>query len=101
MEPVLDPITKIPESVIAKIPDSIAIKFRVIPLEMRAGTLVIGLEDPQDLGTVDTIRFGIAHMSVQPQRLSKEEVDRGLARYYGQSFEKSMEQSISLAEEYL
>ena len=71
--------------VLELVPAEIALKHRCLPLalidEGRGKTLHLAMQDPQDLETLDTVRFHVGH-NVSPVLTAPSELEEALQRHY-------------------
>ncbi|MCE5193928.1 MAG: Flp pilus assembly complex ATPase component TadA [Nitrospiraceae bacterium] len=74
-------LLSIAPEVIAKIPESAARKYRLLPIEINKGKLVIAMADPLDVFAVDEI-IRITKMSVDTVISEETELMRTLDKYY-------------------
>lgn len=78
----LEEIT-IPDQVIEMVPESVARENVVLPLSEREGRLTIILSDPNDLGTIEKLRF-ILNREIAMSLAPRESILESINRYYGQ-----------------
>jgi len=84
MVPYISPeeLLHIPAATIALIPQEMAIKYRVIPLEMKQRRLSLVMSDPADLAAVDEISF-ITGFVIKPVIAPEFRLLQALNLYYG------------------
>lgn len=75
--------TRIPESVIELVPESVARENTVIPYKDEDGALTILIADPFDLETVEKLRF-ILNRKIETALAPKEAINGAINYYYGQ-----------------
>lgn len=81
----LDEIS-IPPEIIEKVPPSIANIYKVVPVEMDDGTLVVAMSDPLNVGLLDELKFMLDY-PVKGAVSNEGAIDRALKRYYGDQVE--------------
>jgi hypothetical protein len=77
-----DELLHIPAATIALIPKEMALKYRVIPLEMKQKRLSLVMSDPADLAAVDEISF-ITGFVIKPMIAPEFRLLQALSLYYG------------------
>ena len=84
MVPYISPeeLLHIPAATIALIPQEMALKYRVIPLEMKQKRLSLVMSDPADLVAVDEISF-ITGFVIKPMIAPEFRLLQALSLYYG------------------
>lgn len=84
MVPYISPeqLLHIPAKTIALIPQEMALKYRVIPLEMKQKRLSLVMSDPADLAAVDEISF-ITGFVIKPMIAPEFRLLQALSLYYG------------------
>lgn len=84
MVPYISPeaLLNIPAETIACIPKEMALKYRVIPLEMKQKRLSLVMSDPADLAAVDEISF-ITGFVIKPMIAPEFRLLQALNLYYG------------------
>ncbi len=80
---------KIPPNVIALMPPDVARRYKVVPLMKTDDQLVIGMSDPTDLETLDSLRH-ILSEDVEGAVVSRRQLKEALDFHFG-----SMEDSVS------
>jgi type IV pilus assembly protein PilB len=91
---------EIPEEVFTYIPKDVAVKYTVVPVELKEGpgkkTLVVAIADPTNLGAIDDLQFSTG-CKIEP-RVAAESVIQKIIKEYGEKKEKG-EEAIELGEE--
>ena len=84
MVPYISPeaLLHIPAATIALIPREMALKYRVIPLELKQKRLSLVMSDPADLAAVDEISF-ITGFVIKPMIAPEFRLLQALSLYYG------------------
>lgn len=72
----------IPENIITLIEPKVAKKLRVIPIDRAGNNIIVAMENPLDLKSVDLIRFQTGY-SIKPVAALPESITKALERYYG------------------
>lgn len=85
---------QIPPSVIEMVPESVARENTVIPLSHENNTLKIVVANPEDIETLDKLRF-ILNKEVQPVLADREQINEAINRHYGQSESESVDSLLS------
>lgn len=95
MLPYISPeaLLNIPPETIALIPKEMAIKYRVIPLEMKQKRLSLVMSDPADLAAVDEISF-ISGYVIKPMISPEFRLLQALSLYYGLNISPRYQQII-------
>jgi len=70
------------DDVISLVPRHIAKRFHVVPVRKEDEAVVIAMEDPSDLDTLDGLQAAL-NMQVIPAVATKEDLDAAIERYYG------------------
>ncbi|KIL36244.1 type II secretion system protein E [Cohnella kolymensis] len=73
---------KIEQKVINLIPQKLAEQHRVIPVRVDGNKLILAMADPLDYFAIDEIRMATG-LRVDPVIASRDELERGIKRYYG------------------
>lgn len=73
---------KIEQKIINLIPQKMAEQHGVIPIRVDGNKLILAMSDPLDYFAIDEIRMATG-LRVDPVIASKEELERGIKRYYG------------------
>ncbi|RKY24370.1 MAG: pilus assembly protein PilB [Planctomycetota bacterium] len=81
----LDDIS-VPPEIIEKVPPSIANIYKVVPVEMEDGALVVAMSDPLNVGLLDELKFMLDY-NVKGAVSNEGAIDRALKRYYGDQVE--------------
>lgn len=84
MVPYISPeaLLNIPDETIALIPKEMALKYRVIPIELKQKRLSLVMADPADLAAVDEISF-ITGYVIKPHIAPEFRLLQALSLYYG------------------
>lgn len=77
-----DALLNIPMETIGLIPKEMALKYRVIPLEMHKKRLSLVMSDPADLAAIDEISF-ITGFVIRPMIAPEFRLLQALSQYYG------------------
>ena len=72
----------IPPEVLAAVPENVAKKYKVFPVEKKGNRLVLGMVDPTDVLALDNLRL-LLNMEIQPVIVTEEDLERALSKYYG------------------
>jgi type IV pilus assembly protein PilB len=72
------------EEILKLIPESVARKYNVIPIEVGNGQLMIATCDPTDYFALDDLRIA-SGMMVKPCLAKKGDIQRAIERFYGKS----------------
>jgi len=86
--------------VIKKVPAKFAIHYKIIPLEFKNNTLVIGMSNPLDVRMLDDLRL-LLGVEVKPLLATETEIDKAIRKYYGvgaDTIEKIIDQKASSEE---
>lgn len=86
--------TQIPASVIEMVPESVARENAVIPLSHENNMLQIVVCNPEDIETLDKLRF-ILNKDVQPVLADREQIQESINRHYGQTESESVDSLLS------
>ncbi|MEX0936925.1 MAG: ATPase, T2SS/T4P/T4SS family [Pirellulales bacterium] len=73
----------VPPSVVELVPESVARENAILPLAENDGALKVAVSDPNDLETLDKLRF-ILNRKVEIALAPKESIMEAINRYYGQ-----------------
>ena len=71
-------------SVIDLVPEEVAIKHTVIPVNRAGSTLILATSDPSNIFALDDIKF-LTGYNIQPVVASEESIRRCIDQYYDQS----------------
>ena len=95
MVPYISPeaLLNIPDETIALIPKEMALKYRVIPLELQQRRLSLVMSDPADLAAVDEISF-ITGFVIKPMIAPEFRLLQALNLYYGLHINTRFQQII-------
>jgi type IV pilus assembly protein PilB len=86
--------TQIPPSVIEMVPESVARENAVIPLSHENNALQIVIANPEDIETLDKLRF-ILNKDIQPVLADREQILEAINRHYGQSESESVDSMLA------
>lgn len=75
--------TRIAEDIIELIPESVARENYILPVDQSGANLIIAISDPNDLETIEKIRF-ILNRPISVMIASKESINGAINQYYGQ-----------------
>jgi len=75
---------KIPREVLDLVSAKLALRYEVVPVEREGRKLVVAMTDPQNLFTIDDLRFSLG-MEIEPHICASSMVQRALTRFYGAS----------------
>ncbi len=70
--------------VVALIPEDVAIKHNVVPVNRAGSTLILATADPSNIYALDDIKF-LTGYNIQAVVASEEAIKRGIEKYYDQS----------------
>ena len=73
---------KIDPDIVALVPEHIARKYRVFPVEKQGQRLVLAMLDPTDVYALDELRLTLNH-EIQPVIVSEEDMNEAFSRYFG------------------
>jgi type IV pilus assembly protein PilB len=82
----LDP-DKLDPMVLGLVPPDIARRFRAVPVYKRDHTLHIAISDPFDVDTLDSLRFALKDVDVEPVVAAAIEIDAAIKKYYAEDGE--------------
>jgi len=72
----------IPQDVLNLVSAKLALHYEVIPVERDGRKLVLAMADPQNLFSIDDLRFSLG-MEIEPHICASSMIQRALRRYYG------------------
>jgi type IV pilus assembly protein PilB len=75
---------EIDPAVIQLVPEEVATKHTVIPVNRAGSTLILATSDPSNIYALDDIKF-LTGYSIQPVVAAEEAIRRGIDKYYDQS----------------
>ena len=75
---------EIDQAVIQLIPEEVAVKHTVIPVNRAGSTLILATSDPSNIFALDDIKF-LTGYSIQAVVASEDAIKRGIEKYYDQS----------------
>jgi len=73
---------QIPREVIDLVPENLAKKYRVFPVEQLGDRLVLGMLDPTDIFALDDLRLTLK-MEIQPVIITEEDLNLAFNQYFG------------------
>jgi len=73
---------RIEDEVLALVPRHVARRYKVVPVYRHDNTLTVAIGDPQDIDTVDSLRY-ILKINVEAVVATKTEIQECIDRYYG------------------
>ena len=73
---------KIDPDVLAMVPENIAKKYRVFPVEKQGKRLVLAVLDPTDVYALDELRL-MLNQEIQPVIVTEEDLNQAFSYYYG------------------
>ncbi|MCM8784140.1 MAG: GspE/PulE family protein [Candidatus Omnitrophica bacterium] len=88
--------TKIEPEIIKKVPAKFASYYKLMPVKMENGILVVAVTDPLDIHTIDDIRLLLGY-EVKPVLAGEKDIIEGIKKYYGVgagTVEKMMEKTV-------
>jgi type IV pilus assembly protein PilB len=83
----------IPPSIVEKLPESVARENVVIPIGEDNGGLQVACSDPDDLDTVDKLRF-IVNTSIEIALAPRDSIVEAINRHYGQMEDQSADSML-------
>src|SRR5947209_553823 len=84
----------IPPAVVEMVPESVARENHVMPLSHENNALQIVMNDPNDLDTIEKLRF-ILNKDIAPVLADREEIIAAINAHYGQSETESVDSMLS------
>lgn len=84
----------IPPAVVEMVPESVARENHVMPLSHENSALQIVMSDPNDLDTIEKLRF-ILNKDIAPVLADREEIIAAINSHYGQSETESVDSMLS------
>ncbi|PIE53146.1 type IV-A pilus assembly ATPase PilB [Candidatus Fermentibacteria bacterium] len=75
---------KISPDVISLVSAKLALRYEVVPVQRIGRKLVVAMNDPHNLFTIDDLRFSLG-MDIEPRICASSMIERALHRYYGES----------------
>ena len=73
---------KIDPDIVALVPENIAKKYRVFPVEKQGKRLVLAMLDPTDVYALDELRLTL-NLEIQPAIVSEEDMNQAFSQYFG------------------
>ena len=83
----------IPPAVVELVPESVARENRILPYQVEGDTLKILMSDPNDIETLDKLRF-ILNRPIEPVLAAQELIQEAINRHYTQSIGESADSLI-------
>ncbi|MDR0328218.1 MAG: Flp pilus assembly complex ATPase component TadA [Planctomycetaceae bacterium] len=83
----------IPPAVVELVPESVARENRILPYQVEGDTLKILMSDPNDIETLDKLRF-ILNRPIEPVLAALELIQEAINRHYTQSIGESADSLI-------
>ena len=68
--------------VVALVPETLARKYRIFPVERNGDRLVLGMADPTDVLALDDLKLTLK-MEIQPVIVTEEDLNRAFNQYFG------------------
>lgn len=85
---------QINQEALNSLPEEMAKKYEVIPLDIENGQLILAMKDPLNYFAIEDIRMGIG-LRIKPVIAYREELDNAIKKYYGKSVaEKALGQYV-------
>ncbi len=79
---VVNPLaSSIPEDVISNVPKNIAKKYNIIPVAKQNGLLIVAINDPLDISTLEELRFTL-NINVKCMLATKTNIEKAINKYY-------------------
>jgi type IV pilus assembly protein PilB len=72
----------LPPPIIERVPAHVANSYRIIPVRLDGGVLVIATADPDNLAALDDLKFMLGVTGIKPGLTSEGAIDRALELYY-------------------
>ena len=72
--------TEIPGEILCLVPEEIARRTKVIPIELKDEMLILGMTDPKDLDTIDLIKKAV-RKQISPRLISSGDLDKIFVQY--------------------
>jgi type IV pilus assembly protein PilB len=85
----------LPQPLIDKVPAHVANSYRIIPVSLNDGTMVIATSDPDNLAAIDDLKFMLGVKQLRPALTSDAHIDQALAQYYGQAAKQAQQQQYA------
>ncbi|MHC4269512.1 MAG: GspE/PulE family protein [Planctomycetota bacterium] len=91
--------SSIPEDVISIVPKNIAKKHNIIPVAKQQKSLIVAINDPLDISTLEELRFTL-NINVECVLATKTNIEEAIKKYYGKervvSFDGHLERFKSI-----
>lgn len=88
--------TIVPKEILQRIPENLARKYKIVPIDETADQLIMAMADPQDLEAREMIKK-IVQKEISPRLSSEEDINHILDQYSG--LEKELSEAIKTADE--
>ncbi len=72
----------IPQDVLNMVTAKLALRYEVVPVEKEGRKLVLAMADPQNLFTIDDLRFSLG-VEIEPHICASSMIQRALHKFYG------------------
>ena len=72
----------IPKEVVDAVPESVAMRHNVFPIQKSKNLLKVAISNPLDIEVLDSLRF-MLKQKIEPVLATKEDIAKALERYYG------------------
>lgn len=76
----------LPDDVVSSIAPEVAQRYRIIPLMRYDNSLTVGISNPADIETLDSLRY-ILKMDIEAMVCKQSDINRALSNYYGTTAE--------------
>jgi len=73
---------QIAPEIVVQVPEQLARKYRIFPVERQGERLVLGMVDPTDVFALDDLRLTLK-TEIQPVIVTEEDLNRAFSQYYG------------------
>ena len=73
---------RIEPEIIVMVPEAVARKYKVFPVDRSSDRLILGMIDPTDVFAVDELRMSLG-MEIQPVIVTEADLNQAFDRYYG------------------
>jgi type IV pilus assembly protein PilB len=84
----------IPQSIVERVPESVARENVILPINLDNNVLQIALSDPSDFDTLQKLQF-ILNTELQPVLSTKEQIVEAINRHYGQTETESVDSMLA------
>lgn len=72
----------ISQDVLSLVSSKLALRYEVVPVEREGRKLIVAMTDPQNLFTIDDLRFSLG-MEIEPHICASSMIQRALTKFYG------------------